>query len=174
MIIGTYVFSGIRKTYDKKETFTNKLLFFWYVMWAFHHVPLMLASLYGIWLLPLNRTYAMAGGLVLFGIGVIILPLGMLEFGSLRRSTGQDISTLITTGIYTWSRNPQFVGWFFILLGISLAGRSGLALALTGIFAVVIYVYTVRLAEPYLENLYGDAYRSFTGKTARWIGIPKD
>jgi len=173
VILGIYVFSEIKKTYDKKGTYTNKLLSLWYTMWALHHVPLMLASFYGVWLLPADKTFALAGGLILFVTGVIILPMGMIEFRSLRRSTGQDISKLITTGIYRWSRNPQFVGWFLMLLGVSLAGRSGFAFALTGVFAIVIYLYTILLAEPYLESLYGEEYRSFKLKTARWIGVPK-
>ena len=99
--------------------------------------------------------------------------MGMIEFRTLRRSMGQDISKLITTGIYKWSRNPQFIGWFLILLGISLAGRSGLAFALTGVFAIAIYLYTILLAEPYLERLYGEDYCSFKLRTARWIGIQR-
>ncbi|MEC4684178.1 MAG: isoprenylcysteine carboxylmethyltransferase family protein [Nitrospirota bacterium] len=174
VILGIYVFSEIKKTYDKKGTYTNKLLSLWFAMWAFHHIPLILASFYGVWPILIDKTFAMAGGLILFVIGAIILPMGMIEFRSLRRSTGQDISKLITTGIYRWSRNPQFVGWFFMLFGISLAGRSGLAFALTGVFAIVIYLYTILLAEPYLESLYGEEYRLFKLRTARWIGIPRN
>jgi len=169
IVLGIYVFTEIKKTYNKQEIFTNKLL----SMWAFHHVPLMLSSFYGVWSIPINKKFGLVGGLILFGIGVIILPMGMIEFRSLRRSTGQDISKLITTGVYRWSRNPQFVGWFLILLGISLAGRSGFAFALTGIFAIAIYLYTILLAEPYLESLYGEEYRLFKLRTARWFGIPK-
>jgi protein-S-isoprenylcysteine O-methyltransferase Ste14 len=173
VLLGIYVFSEIKKTYDKKGTYSNKLLSLWYTMWAFHHVPLMLASYYGVWSITMDKTVALAGGSILFVIGVIILPMGMIEFRSLRRSTGQDISKLITTGIYRWSRNPQFVGWFLMLLGISLAGRSGFAFVLTGVFVIVIYLYTIFLAEPYLESLYGEDYRLFKLRTARWIGYPK-
>jgi len=173
LILGIYVFSEIKKTYDKKGRYTNKLLSVWYIMWAFHHAPLILSSFYGVWLIPIDKTFALAGGLILFATGVIILPMGMIEFRSLSRSCGQDISKLITTGIYRWSRNPQFIGWFLMLLGISLAGRSGFAFVLTGVFAMVIYLYTILLAEPYLESLYGEEYRLFKLRTARWIGIPK-
>ncbi|NOX85853.1 MAG: isoprenylcysteine carboxylmethyltransferase family protein [Chlorobi bacterium] len=172
VILGIYVFSGIKKTYDQKGTYSDKLLSLWFTMWAFHHIPLILSSLYGVWLIQIDKTFALAGGSVLFVTGAIILPMGMIEFRSLKRSTGQDISKLITTGIYRWSRNPQFVGWFLMLLGISLAGRSGLAFLLTGVFAIVIYLYTILLAEPYLESLYGEEYRLFKKRTARWIGIP--
>ena len=173
IVLGIYVFSEIKKTYNKKGIFTNKLLISWYAMWAFHHIPLVLASLYAVWPIPIDRTFALVGGLIIFVVGVIVLPMGMIEFRSLRRSTGQDVSKLITTGIYRWSRNPQFIGWFLMLLGISIAGRSGFAFALTGVFAIVLYLYTVWLAEPYLERLYGEEYSLYRSRTARWIGIPE-
>ena len=172
-MLGIYVFSEIKKTYDKKGMFTNKLLSLWYAMWVFHHVPLVLASFYSVWSIPIDKTAALIGGVILFGIGAVVLPMGMIEFRSLRRSTGQDVSKLITTGIYRWSRNPQFVGWFLMLFGILLAGRSGLALALTIVFMVVLHLYTIRLAEPYLERLYGEEYRLYKSRTGRWISIPK-
>lgn len=173
VMMGIYVFSEIKRTYDNKGMFTNKLLSSWYAMWAFHHLALILASLYGVWPIAIDRTAALIVGMILFGIGLVILLMGMIEFRSLRRSTGQDISKLITTGIYRWSRNPQFVGWLLMLLGISFAGRSGFAFVLTGIFFIVIYLYTILLAEPYLERLYGEDYQFFKLRTARWVGIPR-
>lgn len=173
MALAIYVFPEIRRTYQKKGTFTDRLLNLWYTMWAFHHIPVVLASWFAVGLIPVNRTVAVAGGLIIFIAGLVLLPMGMIEFRSLRRSTGQDVSRLITTGIYRWSRNPQFIGWFLMLAGISVAGRSGFALFLTFVFAAVIHWYTVRLAEPYLENLYGEAYRRYKADTPRYIGIPK-
>ena len=43
---------------------------------------------------------------------------------------------LITTGPYSYSRNPQLLGWALVLLGVATAGRSGAALALTAIYWV--------------------------------------
>ncbi len=173
MALAIYVFPEIRKTYQEKGTFTDRLLNLWYTMWAFHHIAVALASWFAVWLIPVNKTVAVAGGLIIFIAGVVLLPMGMIEFRSLRRSTGQDVSRLITTGIYRWSRNPQFIGWFLMLAGIAIAGRSGFALFLTVVFAAVIHWYTVRLAEPYLESIYGEEYRRYKADTPRYIGRPK-
>ncbi|NOZ50448.1 MAG: isoprenylcysteine carboxylmethyltransferase family protein [Chloroflexi bacterium] len=173
VMLGIYVFAEIRKTYDRNGVFTSKLLNLWFVIWGFYHLAVILSSLYAVWSIPINRTLAFAGGLVLIALGAITLATGMIEFRSLQRSCGQDTSQLITTGIYRWSRNPQFMGCLFYLLGLSLIGRSGFAFLLTGAASLVIYWYTVRLAEPYLERLYGDEYRSYKARTARWVGMPK-
>jgi protein-S-isoprenylcysteine O-methyltransferase Ste14 len=173
IVLGIYVFPRIKKTYDRGEVFTDKLLNTWFVMWAFHHVPVILSSLYGVWLIPVNRTFALVGGFITFVFGTVILSAGMIGFRSLHRSTGQDISKLVTSGIYRWSRNPQFIGWALMLSGISLAGRSGVAFVLTGVFALVIHLYTTRMEEPYLEHLYGEEYCRYRFSSSRYIGIPK-
>jgi len=81
-------------------------------------------------------------------IGLIIMLAGMLEFRSLRKMSGLETSKLITTGIYRYSRSPQYTSWFLALLGISIMGRSGLALLLTIILIVGIHLYNVKLEEP--------------------------
>lgn len=171
IISGRYVFSEIKKTYDRGGVFTSKLLNLWFVMWGFYHLAVILSALYGLRLIPIDRRFALTGGLVLIVVGIIVLATGMIEFRSLRRSCGQDISTLITTGIYRWSRNPQFIGCLFYLLGIALVGRSGLAFVLTGAAVIVIVLYTARLEEPYLERLYGEEYRLYKSKVGRWISM---
>ena len=97
----------------------------------------------------------------------------MIEFQSLRRISGGDTSRLVTTGIYQWSRNPQYVGWPLTLLGIALMGRSALAFLFTAVFMIALHLYTIWMEEPYLEQIFGEPYQSYKLKTARYIGIPK-
>ncbi len=171
IISGVYVFSEIKNTYDRNGVFTSKLLNLWFVMWGFYHLAVILSSLYGLWLIPIDKRFALTGGFVLIVVGIVVLATGMIEFRSLRRSCGQDISRLITTGIYRWSRNPQFIGCLFYLLGIALVGRSGLAFVLIGAAVIVIDLYTTRLEEPYLERLYGEEYRLYRSRVGRWISM---
>jgi len=141
-------------------------------MWGIYISALVLSSWYGVWLISIDKIFALVAGFVLIFSGIILLAVGMIKFCSLRRSCGQDISKLITGGVYKWSRNPQFIGCFLYLVGISLAGRSMFAFVLTVTASIVIYWYTIYLAEPYLERLYGEEYRLYKKKTSRWIGLP--
>ena len=173
-VLALYVFSRIRDAYLRADQFPSKLLPLWYAMWAFHHVPVVLASLNGSWLLPSSSHVAIILGAVIFLAGTTSVVIGMIQFGSYARSAGQDNSRLINFGIYRWSRNPQVVGWFTVLFGISIAGRSGLAVLLTAVFGVVLHAYTVRLEEPYLERIYGEQYKRYKVITHRYAGIPRE
>ncbi len=173
-VLAVYVFSRIRDAYLRADRFPTKLLPLWYAMWAFHHVPVVLASLNGVWLVRSSSPVAFILGAAIVLVGTTSLVVGMIQFGSYARSAGQDNSRLIAFGIYRWSRNPQIVGWFMILFGISIAGRSGLAVLLTAVFGVVLHAYTVRLEEPYLERIYGQRYRRYKAITHRYVGVPRE
>jgi len=112
-------------------------------------------------------------GLALFGVGDILTLVGIIEFRSLRKISGREISKLITTGIYRWSRNPQFLGFYLALLGMSLLGRSGYALLFTAVAILYCHYYIVKVEEPYLDRVFGEEYHLYKSKTPRYIGIPE-
>lgn len=173
VVIGIYCLLGIRKVYGKGEMLPLHVSIALWVLDTVHVLLVILSSLYAVWLLPINKMVALISGLVVFAFGIVIMFAGMIEFRSLRRISGLDTSRLVTTGIYQWSRNPQYIGWFIWLLGISLIGRSGLAFLFTIVFIIVMHFYTIWMEEPYLERVFGEEYRLHKSRIARYIGMPK-
>ena len=84
-----------------------------------------------------------------------------------------EASRLITTGIYRWSRNPQFLGWYLADLGIALAGLSGYALLIALLTIILGHYYIVKLEEPYLERIFGREYLEYRRKAPRYLGLPR-
>jgi protein-S-isoprenylcysteine O-methyltransferase Ste14 len=173
VVLGLYVLLKTKKVYAKGKTFSIGLSAGWWIVDTVHGLLVTLSSLYGVWLVPINGIVALVGGSVMLGVGVIIMLIGMIEFRSLRRISGLETSELVTTGIYQWSRNPQFFGWFLGLLGISLIGRSGFALLLTTVAIIFSHYYITRIEEPYLERRFEEKYLLYKSRTPRYIGIPK-
>ncbi|ADT84375.1 methyltransferase family protein [Thermococcus barophilus] len=173
LVLDGYVFSEIKKIYEKGEILPTNVAIAVWTSYILHFVLIVWASLEGLWRLPINTTVALASGLVVAAVGSIIMLLGIWEFRSFKRMSGLDTSKLVTTGIYRYSRNPQNLGLLLIFLGISLAGRSLLALLLTAAFAIGFHKYVVELEEPYLERIFGEEYRRYKERTPRYFGRPK-
>jgi protein-S-isoprenylcysteine O-methyltransferase Ste14 len=81
-----------------------------------------------------------------------------------------------TTGIYQYSRNPMYVGAFFLLLGLCLMGFSTSVWSITLLAFFIVSVpylhWTVLLEETFLSHKYGDSYRAYMNRTARYVEIP--
>jgi len=105
-------------------------------------------------------------------VGGMLTLAGATEFHSLRRISRMEVSKLITTGIYCWSRNPQFLGLYPALFGISFLGRSRYAFLLTVIAVTYCHYYIVKV-EPYLERIFGEEYITYKSRTPRIPQIPE-
>lgn len=173
IIMGIFCWMGIKKSYDKGNQLpTNVSIAIW-IADTIHFLLVVLASSTSTWQIPIHKTFRLIAGFIFFGLGLIIMFAGMIQFRSFRKISGLDTSKMVTTGIYKWSRNPQYTGWFIWLLGISVFGQSGFALLLTVIFIIGIHLYNILLEEPYLERIFGEEFRSYKSKIPRYLGIPK-
>ena len=83
--------------------------------------------------------------------------------------TNVPTRALVTTGIHGWTRNPIYVGFFLVYLGIGIAARSPWILILTPPLAVTIRYGVVAREEVYLERRFGDAYGDYKMRVRRWL-----
>jgi protein-S-isoprenylcysteine O-methyltransferase Ste14 len=80
----------------------------------------------------------------------------------------------VVRGIYRYSRHPMYVTMFLLLLGVSIASVSWVFLLFTIIFGVgVTRPFFVKLEEAECLRHFGVAYREYTNRTPRWLGMPK-
>lgn len=110
-------------------------------------------------------------GAVMMVIGFLILIIGMDLFRTFTRWLGSNTSGLKTSGLYRWSRNPQFIGYGLVLLGFFIAWWN--ELAWLGILSSILLFYAIaRVEEEHLERVYGAEYRDYCTKVPRFFGIP--
>ena len=173
LFLSIYCWLGIRHAYCRGNTLPWHVSATIWMLDTLHLALVSLASADGVWEIQFNRIGGLTSGIVFIGAGFTVLIVGMITFRSFRRISGMYSSNLLTKGIYRWSRNPQYVGWFICLLGISLVGRSGLAFLLTALLIVGIHLYNVLLEEPNLECVFEEEYREYKSGTARYFGIPR-
>ena len=103
----------------------------------------------------------------------IIVGLGIDIWGT-RTLTGQqslgEKGKIITEGPYQFTRNPQYVGFILLCVGIILVTYSFMALV-TGALLIIIFFILPFSEEPWLRQQYGKPYEEYCKKVPRLIGI---
>lgn len=90
---------------------------------------------------------------------------------SLRAARTTDLTSperLVTSGPYALSRNPMYVGWSLIHLGIGLAAGSGWVVGTVPLAGVLIH-RDVLGEECRLEEKFEDAYRYYRDTVRRYL-----
>ena len=81
----------------------------------------------------------------------------------------QEHTELVTSGIYRFSRNPAFLGFDFMYIGVMLMYCNLLTVPLT-VFAIVMLHLQILQEERYLDETFGEAYREYKRHTFRDLG----
>ena len=105
-------------------------------------------------------------GLPLILIGNTIVWRGVHKIGM--AATSGEASGLKTDGLYSWSRNPQYVADILILIGWSVLAASLWALPVLAIGLAVLLIAPLA-EEPWLEERYGEPYRFYKSKVRRYL-----
>lgn len=112
---------------------------------------------------------AAGGGLLAVGLWWVVAGVGRMA--SLSRMSGRELDTLVTTGIYRFSRNPQNVGWGMALAGASIAGDAAFALLGTAV-AIALFIAYLPSEERFLRHIHGEAYARYMQCAPRYLGWP--
>jgi len=112
-------------------------------------------------------------GWVRFGIGVPLIAIGHISvwrevaaFGI--DQTGGATGTLRTTGLYRYSRNPQYVADIVMIIGWLLLSASYVAIPL-GIVGILVLATAPLAEEPWLSERYGDEYDAYAARVRRYF-----
>lgn len=138
------------------------------------------ALLFGLsldWLLPLNILAGsfgtvprlVAGGL-LIAAGAALELMAASTFGRIGTNIPpwKPALALATSGIYRTMRNPMYVGFGFITLGLAIAIGSDWTFPLMLPAAVILHCGVVRREERYLERKFGEDYRAYLRAVPRY------
>ena len=81
-----------------------------------------------------------------------------------------DKTELVTDGIYQISRNPAFLGFDLLYIGVLLMFFNWILCAIT-VFAIVMYhLQIVYVEEKFLSSAFGEKYLEYKGKVCRYVG----
>ena len=123
---------------------------------------------------PLESTTSEWLGVLLAVAGIAVAFAGLREFSKANTTSDpiriQEASTVVTTGIYRFTRNPMYLGLTLISIGWGL--RLGTVVGLvagTGLLLVSLTLLQIRPEERALTEAFGDAYTDYAASVRRWL-----
>ena len=81
----------------------------------------------------------------------------------------EESSSLVTNGVFRFSRNPMYLGFMLILLGIAIVLGSLTAFAIIPVLAILMDRVFIQVEERMLEVKFGQAWLEYKAKVRRWI-----
>jgi protein-S-isoprenylcysteine O-methyltransferase Ste14 len=110
------------------------------------------------------------GGLLVL-LAVIIAILSFREFGKANTTSRHDrpVTALVTTGIYGYSRNPNYISMGLLFFGIGIWLNNVWMIILFVLVFIWIASKVVIAEEQYLLKRFGQAYSDYQTKVRRWI-----
>lgn len=120
---------------------------------------------------PLTPVVVPAGA-ALSIIGVILVILARRQFAQHGQPTdpGRPTSQIITTGVFSFSRNPLYLGGICVVVGIALALNLPWVLVLVIPAMIGCQYILVAPEERYLAATFGEEYRTYAASVHRWVG----
>lgn len=108
---------------------------------------------------------------VLVGVGISLT--GIIAFRIAKTTvnphTPEKASSLVTAGIYKFSRNPMYVGVLLVLLGWAIFLSA--PLSLVGPLAFYLYIgrFQITPEEQALHALFGSEYSTYKQRVRQWL-----
>ena len=110
------------------------------------------------------------------GLGVIGLSSGIMGVTQFKKAQTtpnpqaiEKVSSLVSSGIYQYTRNPMYVGLVLILLGWAFYLSHFLAFVLLPVFIFYMTRFQIQPEERMLARKFGKHYQAYLKKVRRWI-----
>lgn len=130
----------------------------------------------GIPLLAPGRTTVASWivGSVLVVIGELFRLAGVAAAGAGTRRRSRNVGRLVTYGIFSWTRNPLYIGNFLAWMGFVVISGVTWFLPFAVLLFALEYSFIVRYEEGVLETTFGREYLMYRNCTPRWLPVKPD
>ena len=103
-------------------------------------------------------------GLLLFVAAISALVRARTTFLPNRES-----NALVVAGPFALSRNPIYVGFMSIYVGIALVANTAWPVLILPLVWIVMRMYIIAREERYLSGKFGDSYAQYRRRVRRWL-----
>ena len=112
-------------------------------------------------------------GILILLVGLITAMLAIFLFKKDKTTVNpinpEEATTLVTTGIFSITRNPMYLGLLLMLSSIAFFLKNFISFLIIPLFILFITKNQILPEEEALENIFGEEYKNYKKKVRRWI-----
>ena len=124
---------------------------------------------------PLRLLCIVGGaGLIVVGLAFVITARRELARRNQPTDPGHPTTQVVTTGVFSISRNPLYLGGVCFLVGAALAAGLLWELVLLPPSVLACHYILIAPEESYLLGKFGDKYGEYAKTVHRWLGRKTD
>ncbi len=132
-----------------------------------------LASAYSTFTIALTLPWRSAFAIIFCTMGLAIVLAGALAFRRAKTTvnplTPEATTTMVISGIYRFTRNPMYLGFFFVLAGWAIYLSNLLAFALLPLFVWYMNRFQILPEERALGAKFSHAFTAYKCSVRRWL-----
>lgn len=140
------------------------------------YVLIFFVSLFGQKQFPLSKVFfettpALIIGIVFVITGMLVLLPALIKFLRTRNTliTIKPANSLQTSGIYSVSRNPMYLGLLTLYIGMAFLKGNVWTFLFIPIVVLAVTYFVILKEERYLSRAFGIEYHEYRKKVRRWI-----
>ncbi|MDG1268079.1 MAG: isoprenylcysteine carboxylmethyltransferase family protein [Candidatus Marinimicrobia bacterium] len=108
---------------------------------------------------------------LLFGLGIFSAAVQSFKKHktTINPLSPDKASSLVNSGIFSYSRNPMYLGMLLILLAVSFKFNISGGLFISFLFKIYITRFQIMPEEKAMAKLFGEEFITYKNQTRRWI-----
>lgn len=133
----------------------------------------MWAVAYALPLVQMTKYARLAATAALAVVGAVVALGGVVSFRRARTTVNplrpETSASLVTTGVYSFTRNPMYLGMALVLVAWAVFLSSAWSLFGPLLFALYITRFQIVPEERVLDKLFGAPFAEYKKRVRRWI-----
>ena len=108
---------------------------------------------------------------LLFGLGIFSAAVQSFKKHktTINPLSPDKASSLVNSGIFSYSRNPMYLGMLLILLSVSFKFNISVGLFISFLFKIYITRFQIIPEEKAMAKLFGEEFITYKNQTRRWV-----
>jgi protein-S-isoprenylcysteine O-methyltransferase Ste14 len=103
------------------------------------------------------------------GLVLLVIAGGLFKQADTDLIPFKNVSALVTSGVYRFSRNPMYLGMALVLLGCAVTVGAATALLVPPIFMLIIQFRYIKQEQVMLCELFPEDFPAYCQRVRPWL-----